>query len=136
MENKKGHLTFIEVFSIIALSSSILSLIMSWGGIMPGIIGVVFAIITIKIGQITKYVIMSKISFIINSEQSSRRSSLCFFLLILITLFLRKFLARLFYQSSAQLSNKYCYPLWVNELYVSVRMLQSSLSTLPLLFFP
>jgi hypothetical protein len=65
MENKKGHLTFIEVFSIIALSSSILSLIMSWGGIMPGIIGVVFAIITIKIGQITKYVIMSKISFII-----------------------------------------------------------------------
>ena len=38
MEKKKGHLTFIEVFLIISIASSILSLIMTWGGLIPAII--------------------------------------------------------------------------------------------------
>lgn len=66
MEKKKGHLTFIEVFLIISISSSILSLIMTWGGLIPAIIGIVFSLIIIKIGQVNKYVTMSKISFIVS----------------------------------------------------------------------
>ena len=66
MENKKGHLTFIEVFLIISIASSILSLIMTWGGLIPAIIGIVLSLIIIKIGQVNKYVTMSKISFVIS----------------------------------------------------------------------
>lgn len=66
MENNKEQLSFIEVFSIISLAASILSCALSWGGLIPSLIGFIFSLISIKAGQIKKYIYMSKIAFIIS----------------------------------------------------------------------
>lgn len=64
MKSEKEQLTFIEVFALVALICSFLSLILSWGGFIPAIGGIIFSLISIKIGTNRKYILISKIAFI------------------------------------------------------------------------